>query len=174
VVPEAQINENKPRVGVGIVVVKEGKVLLGKRKNAHCAGDWAFPGGHLNLGENVEDCALRELHEETGLKGISLRLGPWTNNVFEKDKHYITLFVFIDFFEGEPKAKEPNKCEEWKWFDWNDLPSPLFPSIRSLIQTMGMEKLKQTSTSFLTSLQNNTYPLAGKNTHPLIVKIISH
>ena len=160
----------RPHVGIGVVVVKEGKVLLGKRKNAHGSGDWGFPGGHLEHGESVADCALRELTEETGLKGISLQLGPWTNDIID-EKHYVTLFVFIDLFEGNPQVKEPNKCEEWNWFDWNDLPSPLFPPIQSLILTMGMNKLKQVACLSFSSLQNATYPLPEKNTHPLFVKL---
>jgi 8-oxo-dGTP diphosphatase len=167
-------NKSIPKVGVSVIVMKEGKILLGMRKNAHGAGSWATPGGHLKHKESVEECALRELAEETGLKGVSLRLGPWTNDIIEEDKHYITLFVFIDFFEGEPQLKEPHKCEQWKWFDWNDLPLPLFPTIRSLIQTMGMEKLKQVTSSSISFLQNVTYPLAsGKNTHPILVKLCS-
>lgn len=163
--------KNSPRVGVGLIVVKEGKVLLGKRKNAHAAGNWGPPGGHLKHGESIEECALRELREETDLKGISLRLGPWTNDIIDEKTHYISLYIFVDFFEGEPKLKEPHKCEEWKWFDWNDLPSPLFPSMRSLILTMGMERLKQTSYLSCSSLQETIYP--GKNAHPLFLKLIS-
>ncbi len=48
-------------------------------------------------------------------------------------KHYITIFVFIDSFEGEPAFLEPNKCEGWEWFTWNNLPQPLFPSISSAL-----------------------------------------
>ena len=53
-----------PKVGVGVAVVKDGKVLLGKRKNAHGEGTWSFPGGHLEYKESWEDCAIRETLEE--------------------------------------------------------------------------------------------------------------
>ena len=160
----------RPHVGIGVVVVKEGKVLLGKRINAHGAGTWAFPGGHLEHKETIAECALRELSEETGLKGLSLQFGPWTNDVID-EKHYVTLFVFIDHFEGDVHLKEPHKCQEWKWYDWNDLPSPLFPSIRSLILTMGIDGLKQVASFFGSSLQNMTYPLPQKDNHPLFLKL---
>ena len=39
--------ENRPKIGVGIIVIKDGKILFGKRKNAHNEGSWSFPGGHL-------------------------------------------------------------------------------------------------------------------------------
>lgn len=40
-------NKNRPKVGLGVFIMKDGKVLLGKRKNAHGDDDWCFPGGHL-------------------------------------------------------------------------------------------------------------------------------
>lgn len=130
----------RPKVGVGVVVVKDDQVLLGKRRGAHGSGCWQFAGGHLEFGEEVEACAVRELAEETGLKALSLSLGPWVNDIID-GKHYITLFVYIDQFEGEPQLLEPDKCEGWEWFEWNKLPSPLLPSIVSLIKKIGLEAL---------------------------------
>jgi 8-oxo-dGTP diphosphatase len=123
---EDQIENVKPRVGVGVFVFQDGKVLLGKRKGAHGAGDWAPPGGHLEFGESIEDCAIRELAEETGLKALSVKTGLWSNDVINESKHYITFFAVVDQFEGEPQLLEPNKCEEWQWFSLDALPRPLF------------------------------------------------
>ncbi|RLC15632.1 MAG: DNA mismatch repair protein MutT, partial [Deltaproteobacteria bacterium] len=55
----------RPLIGVAAIVIKDKKVLLGKRKNAHGAGTWAFPGGHLEYKESIEECAKREVFEET-------------------------------------------------------------------------------------------------------------
>lgn len=134
IVADQNISEKNPRIGVACVVQRDGKVLLGQRKGAHAVGCWGFPGGHLEFGESIEDCARRELLEETGLKPLSVRLGPWVENVMEDgQKHYITLFVFIDSFIGEPELLEPEKCEGWQWFNWSDLPRPLFSPIPSLM-----------------------------------------
>lgn len=128
------IEFKKPLIGVACVVLREGKVLLGQRKGAHGLGLWATPGGHLEFGESVEACATRELAEETGLMPLSFRLGPWVENVMENgEKHYITIFVFIDAFSGEPALLEPHKCHGWQWFAWEALPQPLFPSISSVL-----------------------------------------
>ena len=125
----------RPLIGVGCLIQRDGKILLGQRKSAHGAGCWAPPGGHLEFGESVESCATRELLEETGLKPLSLHLGPWVENVMEGgQKHYITIFVFIDKFVGEPLLLEPDKCEGWEWFHLDNFPQPLFPSITSLIE----------------------------------------
>jgi 8-oxo-dGTP diphosphatase len=126
----------RPKVGVGVVVVKEGKVLLGKRKNAHGDGSWSLPGGHLEYGETIEECALREVDEEVGVKIKNLRLGPYTNDIFPNEqKHYITLYVISDYLSGQVEIKEPDKCERWEWFEWNNLPEPLFIPMQNLIKT---------------------------------------
>ena len=49
----------RPRVGLGVFVKKEGKVLVGERKGSHGAGTWALPGGHLEGGESFEECCKR-------------------------------------------------------------------------------------------------------------------
>ena len=81
-----------PQVGVGVLILRDGKVLLGRRKGSHGAGCWSAPGGHLEFGEAVEDCALREALEETGLALSELRHGPFSNDVFE-GRHYLTAFI---------------------------------------------------------------------------------
>ena len=135
------LDNKRPLVGVGVAVLRDGKILLGKRKGSHGAGDWSFPGGHLEFGESVEQCAIRELAEETGLRVRSMRLGPWTNDLFDENKHYITIFVFADQVEGEPQLLEPHKCDGWHWFDCNELPKPLFRTIESLLKKVGPEGL---------------------------------
>src|SRR5215469_4737907 len=50
-------DDSHPKVGVGVMILKDGKVLIGKRKGAHGAGEWAWPGGHLEYMESFEDCA---------------------------------------------------------------------------------------------------------------------
>jgi 8-oxo-dGTP diphosphatase len=128
--------KERPKVGVGTIIIKDGKVLLGKRRNAHGEGTWCFPGGHLEFGERVEDCAAREVLEETNLRFKDPRMGPFTNDIFSKEgKHYITLFVIADYASGELKLMEPEKCERWEWFGWDKLPRPLFVPIENLLKT---------------------------------------
>ncbi|MEX0940849.1 MAG: NUDIX hydrolase [Candidatus Babeliales bacterium] len=125
---------DRPKVGVGVLIIKETKILLGKRKNAHGAGTWGLPGGHLEFRESFEDCAKREVLEETGLEVMSSRRYSFTNDIFEQDnKHYITIFMLVDKFTGEPKVLEPDKCDCWTWFDLNELPENLFEPLKNLI-----------------------------------------
>ena len=124
-----------PKVGVGVIVLRDGLVLLGKRRGSHGAGTWSAPGGALEFGEDIIDCAARELKEETGLIASSLELGPYTNDVFTEDrKHYVTIFVVARGIRGVPANLEPDKCEGWAWLKWAEWPLPLFQPLQSLLQ----------------------------------------
>lgn len=132
----ATMEQSAPRVGVGVIVLRNGLVLLGKRISSHGAGTWALPGGHLEFGETVEQCATREVLEETGLPIQSITLGPYASNVFAAErKHYVTLFVLAHSVSGEPQLCEPAKCSSWQWFRWSELPQPLFLPLESLHRT---------------------------------------
>ena len=129
------IENKRPQVGVGVVVIRNNKVLLGKRKNAHGNHTYNFPGGHLEFGEEIETCAKREVLEETGLIITKTIVGPFTNDIFiSEGKHYITIFVVCVSDQGEPKVLEPDKCEEWNWYEWCKLPQPLFIPIANLLK----------------------------------------
>ncbi|RHZ43459.1 nucleotide triphosphate diphosphatase NUDT15 [Aspergillus thermomutatus] len=114
-----------PRVGVGVVILnREGKIILGKRKGSHGAGTWAFPGGHLEFGESFESCAVREVLEETGLPIHDVRFLTVTNDVMEAEgKHYITVYVgaIVKDDTAQPQILEPEKCDEWRWISWEDV-----------------------------------------------------
>ncbi len=123
----------RPRVGVGVIVRRNGKILLGRRRNTHGAGTWALPGGHLEFGETPEACAEREVREETGLRIENPRRGPFTNDYFtDGGFHYVTIYMVAEWTGGEPEVREPHRCGEWGWFSWNAPPSPLFSSLRNL------------------------------------------
>lgn len=62
------VQQSQPKVGIGVMILKQGKVLLGMRKGSHGAGELAFPGGHLDYMESFEDCARRETREERGIE----------------------------------------------------------------------------------------------------------
>ena len=126
--------EKRPLVGVAVIVVRGGRVLLGRRKNTHGDGTWALPGGHLEFFESIEACAKREVAEETGLQIENPRHFAYTNDRFEAEKkHYVTLFVIAEYRGGEAVVREPEKCEKWQWFAWEDLPRPRFLPLENLL-----------------------------------------
>ncbi len=125
----------RPRVGLAAVVIQEGRILLGKRRGVIGDATWAPPGGYLEYGESVEECASRELLEETGLIARTLLRGPYTNGLIAPgNQHYVTLFVLISEFAGEVECREPQKCLGWEWFSLDALPTPLITSFDSFLQ----------------------------------------
>jgi len=129
-----------PRIGVACLVIKDGKILLGKRKNAHGEGTWATPGGHLQFGEKIAACAIRELAEETGLVAQNTQPLDFVENFLEGGaKHYITFFMRVEIDDDEPQLLEPEKCEGWQWFFQEQLPSPLFETISTYLKKRALE-----------------------------------
>lgn len=133
--------ENKKvGVGFGVMMMKEGKVLLGKRHSdpdkadseLHGEGTWTMPGGKLEFGESFEDGAKREAFEETGIKLDEVRV-ICVNNDKNEYAHFVTIGLFSDKFSGEAKVMEPDEIVEWQWFDLDNLPTPLFPPSLKII-----------------------------------------
>ena len=130
------------RVGVAVVIIRDGKILLGERIGAHGANTWATPGGHLEMGEGIEACAIRETLEEAGLIISKVTQIGFSNDVFNsKNKHYVTLYVVANEAVGKPKVMEPNKCLDWQWFDMNELPQPLFLSLQNFLKQDKLQNL---------------------------------
>jgi 8-oxo-dGTP diphosphatase len=132
---------DKPiKIACDIFVLKGGKLLLGIRKGAYGAGDWGLPGGHLDWGEKLEDCAIRELKEETGIEVTSLKLVTVTDEARDID-HYIHFGFLLDNFAGEATLVEPDKCEKWEFFDLENLPENLFWPHKKLIENLKNQTL---------------------------------
>lgn len=126
----------RPGVGVGVYVTKGGKLLLGKRKGGYRAGDWGAPGGKLDMFEDWEVCARREVREETGIEIKNVRfVGVVNDPDREHGTHYITLSFVADWKSGEVVLTEPDKFEEWGWFAPEKLPTPLFLPARNFFKS---------------------------------------
>ncbi|GAV73297.1 NUDIX domain-containing protein, partial [Cephalotus follicularis] len=127
-----------PRVAVVVFVLRGKSVLLGQRRSSIGHSTFALPGGHLEFGESFEECAARELKEETGLDIDKIELLTVTNNLFleePKPSHYVTIFLRAVLADHNqiPKNLEPNKCYGWDWYDWNNLPNPLFWPLEKMV-----------------------------------------
>lgn len=134
--------KTRPKVGVGVEVFKDGKVLLGKRKGTNF-GDlfYSSPGGHLEHGESFEECARREVFEETGLEIGNIRFICLTNTVGPGDVHVVDIGMCADWVSGEPELKEPHKCEGWAWYGLDELPEPLIPGDYDYLEAIRTGKI---------------------------------
>jgi len=130
------MENSRPKVAVNVFVIRGEKLLLGKRKGKSGDGDWGLPGGHLEFSEHLSDCAKRELAEETGLETSYLRFLQLINDPTREDNtHYLHINFVTENIFGEPQLMEPDKCYEWKWFDFTDLPKNIFLGHRASIST---------------------------------------
>ncbi|MDB5168957.1 MAG: 8-oxo-dGTP diphosphatase [Candidatus Saccharibacteria bacterium] len=123
-------------VGVGVLVFKQGQLLLCQRTGSHGANSWAPPGGHIEFGEEFTEAAAREAREETGLEITNMRLVGVTNDFFEPEKkHYITVWIASDWLGGEPRIMEPDKCLSMHWETFDNLPTELFTSFKNFTES---------------------------------------
>lgn len=135
-------NMAAPKVAVAVFILKERKLMMGRRRN--CVGNSYFsvPSGHLEFGESFEECAAREVKEETGLEIVKTEVLRVTNCIFsdkEKLEHYVV--VFVRSFLADPNAItqniEPEKCDGWGWYDFDSLPKPLLGPLVKALQDGG-------------------------------------
>ncbi len=119
--------ESYPKVGIGVMVMNaQGQVLMCKRAGSHGAGEYSFPGGHLEYMESIEDCARRECREEAGIEIKNIRFHFAANVRKYAPKHYVHIGFFADWKSGEPTQREPDRGDAWKWYDMDKMPAPLF------------------------------------------------
>jgi 8-oxo-dGTP diphosphatase len=124
---------------MGVLVMRRGRVLLGRRRGSHGEGYYAAPGGHIEFGESFEQAASREVREETGLEIADLKLLSVGNYVFRREdgeRHYIDIDFVCEAPAGEPQLMEREKCDGWDWYDLDDLPQPLFIVTRRMIESL--------------------------------------
>lgn len=135
--------DKKIGVGFGVMVLCEGKILLGHRNEdaekassaMHGEGTWTMPGGKLHFGESFEKGCQRELEEETGLESNidDLKLISISNDMAGGDAHFVTVGFLLEKFSGEVKTMEPDEITEWRWFEINNVPDNLFPPSRKVL-----------------------------------------
>lgn len=122
-----------PEIGVGVVVKRGRRYLLGLRRSARGDGTWSTPGGAVAPGEGVLACAMRELREETGLVAERPRVVAQAANHLDDGREWRSVFVVVDVpGDPEPALREPDKCGAWGWFEPTSLPQPLFAPVAAI------------------------------------------
>lgn len=129
------VENNNIWVGFWVMILKDGKVLLGQRHvdpakaDSELHGEWTrtMPGGKMHFHESFEDTCFRETLEETWLhiNKDTIKIISITNDMVP-DKHFVTIGFLAEDVDWEAQVMEPDEITRRERFDLNDLPTPLF------------------------------------------------
>ena len=113
-----RVYPKQPVVGVGAVILKQGKILLEKRGNEPAKGQWSIPGGAVEVGESLEEAVIRETKEETGLEAQSPCFIDVVDQVHLDDKgkiqfHYVIIDYLVSVKQGIPKPASDADALKW-------------------------------------------------------------
>ena len=115
----------RPLAAAIALVIRKDAILLVRRANPPDAGKWGFPGGKIEHGETMEEAAIRELEEETGVTARSLGILDVQDSFARNERgeiqfHYILIAVLCEWLDGEPVAGDD--ALEALWFPISTLP----------------------------------------------------
>jgi 8-oxo-dGTP diphosphatase len=125
--------KHQPEIGVAVFCIRNGKLLVARRRSGKLNGQYACPGGHLKWMETFIDAAVRELREETGLIAapgdcsvVSVDQG------FAREEHHCWVVINVEVAEwrGEPCCMEPKKQGPWEWRPLGKLPRKTMETVR--------------------------------------------
>lgn len=127
-----------------LFLVKDSRVLLLRRFNTgYEDGNYSVPAGHVDQGESVSDCLLREVHEEIGVdiskEDVELAHVMHRKET-EKNDERLDLFFICRKWGGKIKNMEPHKCDKLEWFEIEKLPRNTIPYIRNAIENSILDK----------------------------------
>ncbi len=132
--------ENIIKVGVGVMILNDNKILLGHRsKDRKDTGGifepdtWTLPGGKQEYNETVYETIIRETKEETNLDIKNPKVFSVSDD-FQVDRHFVTIEMITKEFSGELKVMEPEKEDEWRWFDLDNLPDNIYSPSKYFIE----------------------------------------
>ena len=134
-----------PLVGVGAVIIDQGRVVLVKRKFPPLAGEWSIPGGRLETGETLHQGVIREAREETGLTIEPAELLGVYDRLLRDDAGRILYhYVLIDFLcrplAGELQAGED--AGEARWFSQEEIGTISLMEDTAQVIRLGFEKTR--------------------------------
>lgn len=115
------------------------KVLLIQRGNEPYKGHWAFPGGFMNIDETAEQCALRELEEETGLKNVKVEQFYTFTDVNRDPRERVISIAYYGKIQLS-NVKGSDDADDAQWFSLDEIPNLAFD--HDLVLSKAMEKIK--------------------------------
>lgn len=133
--------EKRPKACVGVMIFKDGKVLLGKRRGRHGDGEYSFPGGSLEYMQSFSVCLKEEVSEEAGIEIENIKFLSVANIANHYNRQDILLSFCADWKSGEPRDLSEERIGEWQWYGLDKLPEPLFYPTEILIDSYKSGKI---------------------------------
>lgn len=121
-----------------IVLVKGDQVLLLRRYNTgYQDGNYGLVAGHFEGGETAKECIIRESREEAGivLSPDDLDVVHVMHRIYP-EREYFDVFLRAEKWGGEIINMEPDKCDELKWYDLNNLPENMVPEVKLALENI--------------------------------------
>jgi ADP-ribose pyrophosphatase YjhB (NUDIX family) len=128
-----------PGVGCGAAILRQGRILLVKRRKSPEAAHWSLPGGKVDFLERVEDAVRREVREEVGVSIALVRRLAVIEMIGLDDQHWVSPIYLARIEAGEPANREPEKLAEIGWFPLDAPPRPLALAAREAIAAISDE-----------------------------------
>jgi 8-oxo-dGTP diphosphatase len=133
----------QPLVGVGAIIIADGRVALIQRGKAPLLGEWSIPGGMLELGETLRQGAEREAREETGLTvratellGVFERIVPDAEQ--RTSYHYVLIDFLCEVVSGEMHAD--GDASDARWFTSEEVAALPLPEDTAGVIHLGLSK----------------------------------
>jgi hypothetical protein len=136
-----------PKVGVGVIIIKDNKLLFHIRKGAHGENTYGLPGGHLEFKESWEECAQREVEEETGVTDLVItgKLQK-TYHIFRRNGKYrlkITHWYEMETeYSGNLTPQENEGIEKAAWLNPSQIKEAMNNSYENIKLLFQEEELK--------------------------------
>lgn len=126
---------DKIKACVGVMIWKDGKILLGKRRGKHGTGEYSCPGGHLEFEESFEECVIKETMEEAGIEIKNIKFLSVANILKHENRQDVQVNFTADWDNGEVVDNPNEKIGDWEWFPIEELPKPIFYPTQVLIDS---------------------------------------
>jgi len=131
---EMMLVDNFVASAVAALVINNEQLLLGRRFENNQFTGWQCPGGYLQKGETIEQAASRHCLQKAGIEIVDLSPGPYSNNLFLDQSHTTTLYVIARKYKIQNNSLYESKSIQWSWFDFDELPEPLFLPLKNLLK----------------------------------------
>lgn len=136
-----------PMMGVGAVVVDEGRVLLVRRGHEPLKGHWSLPGGLLELGEPLQAGVVREVREETGLQVEPVELIELLDRIHRDGERVRYHYVIADYLcrVAGGVLKAASDAEEVRWVEraeWNSHSALVLDPVTVRVMEAGWQRAR--------------------------------